>query len=75
MCTGAAPLFVTTQKQDIDRLKAAAQPGQDGSPGDGDASMLLRRLKVYEFQPTSKRKEQIAKKKRVRALTTWFQDC
>ena len=35
-----APVFITTQKADVDLL---------ASSGDGDASMLLRRLKVYNF--------------------------
>ena len=37
---GDAPIFITTSKADVDRLVAS---------GDGDASMLCRRLKVYNF--------------------------
>ena len=38
---GAAPIFITTKAQDIDALNEA---------GDGDASMILRRLKVFHFR-------------------------
>ena len=37
---GAAPVFITTKAQDIETLRAA---------GDGDSSMLLRRLRVFNF--------------------------
>ena len=37
---GTAPVFITTKAQDIEALRAA---------GDGDASMLLRRLRVFTF--------------------------
>ena len=47
---GTAPIFVTTKTQDIEELRArAAVDGHTGQPRDGDASMLLRRLKVYHF--------------------------
>ena len=36
---GTAPIVVTTKQQDIDELTKAA-------PRDGEASMLLRRLRV-----------------------------
>jgi len=39
---GTAPIVVTTKQQDIDELTKAA-------PRDGEASMLLRRLRVYTF--------------------------
>ena len=35
-----APIFITTQKGDVDKLAASC---------DGDASMLFRRLRVYNF--------------------------
>lgn len=37
---GGAPIFITTQKVDVDKLAASR---------DGDASMLFRRLKVHTF--------------------------
>ena len=50
MYKGTAPVFITTKDQDLKRLeKAAADDPETGLPGSGDASMLLRRLKVYRF--------------------------
>lgn len=47
---GSAPIFATTKLQDIERLRLASQPDRwSGYPGDGNASMILRRLKVYQF--------------------------
>jgi len=47
---GTAPIVVTTKQQDIDRLAAATQPAVlGGAAADGEASMLLRRLRVYTF--------------------------
>ena len=37
---GMAPIFITTKLQDLDDLIAA---------GDGEASMVLRRLRVFRF--------------------------
>ena len=37
---GRAPVFITTSREQIDSLTAA---------GDGDASMILRRLQVFDF--------------------------
>ena len=37
---GSAPVFITTKGEDVEKLAGAR---------DGDASMLLRRLKVYRF--------------------------
>ncbi len=38
---GTAPIFITTKMQDIEALERV---------GDGDASMILRRLKVFHFR-------------------------
>jgi hypothetical protein len=47
---GTAPIFVTTKLQDIDVLRrSAAMNARTGRPGDAEASMLLRRLQIYEF--------------------------
>ena len=47
---GSAPIFATTKLQDIDRLRTASEPNPStGVPGDGNASMILRRLKVFAF--------------------------
>ena len=50
-CKGTAPLFVTTKLEDIDNLAYWAQliPATD-RPWGTEASMLLRRLKVYPFE-------------------------
>ena len=42
MYRGTAPIFVTTTLDDMKALRAA-------SVSEANASMLLRRLKVYEF--------------------------
>jgi len=48
---GTAPLFVTTKLPDVERLRAAAALDCDtGLPHDANASMLLRRLKIYDFR-------------------------
>ena len=47
---GDAPIFVTTKLKDIIALRqAAADDPNTGCPRDAEASMILRRLKVYEF--------------------------
>ena len=47
---GSAPIFITTTLADLDFLEAAAQPNPaTGKPWDTEASMLLRRLKIYRF--------------------------
>ena len=47
---GSAPIFITTKLPDIEWLEsAAAVDPHTGLPWDADASMLLRRLKVYRF--------------------------
>ena len=47
---GTAPAFATTKPGDIERLeKLAAVDPATGGPGDLNASMCLRRLKVYTF--------------------------
>ena len=58
---GKAPIFATTKYQDLDRLQqAAADDAETGLPGNGDASMILRRLKVYRFsQRVQKPKRQL----------------
>ena len=45
---GTAPIFVTTSLDDLQALREAAEPRR-GAPGSANASMLLRRLKVYEY--------------------------
>ena len=52
-CTykGTAPIFITTKLTDLQNLEAAAAINpQTGAPHDSDASMLLRRLKIYRFR-------------------------
>ena len=47
---GTAPIFVTTKLEDIERLAYWAQINPTtNAPWDTEASMLLRRLKVYPF--------------------------
>jgi hypothetical protein len=47
---GTAPIFATTKLQDIKALRfAAADDPQTGCPRDAETSMVLRRLKIYEF--------------------------
>ena len=47
---GTSPIFVTTKLSDIQELAqwAAVDP-KTGRPGDSEASMIYRRLKVYPF--------------------------
>ena len=46
----SAPLFATTKLSDIQALAAAAADDPTtGRPKDAEASMLLRRLKIYSF--------------------------
>ena len=58
---GTAPIFMTTKLVDIQRLaKLSEVDTRTGLPKDTDASMVYRRLKVYEFhtridKPTGKR--------------------
>ena len=48
--TGSSPVFVTTKLADMRRLeKWAALDPSTGAPYDADASMILRRCKVYPF--------------------------
>ena len=48
---GTAPIFATTKAQGIAALhSAAAIDPLTGCPKDGDASMIIRRLKVYTFR-------------------------
>ena len=50
MYQGDAPIFVTTKLKDIEALRVnAADDPATGSPYDAEASMILRRLHVYEF--------------------------
>ena len=47
---GMAPIFITTKLGDIARLRQlAADNPATGSPFCSEASMLLRRLKIFEF--------------------------
>ena len=47
---GSAPIFATTKADDVAKLRrAAADDPQVGAPHDANASMVLRRLKVYSF--------------------------
>ncbi|CAK0841393.1 unnamed protein product [Prorocentrum cordatum] len=47
---GSAPVFITTTLADLDALEAAAQPNPaTGKPFDTEASMLMRRLKIFRF--------------------------
>ena len=47
---GTAPVFVTAKFQDMDRLRqAAAVDPEIGLPANGDASMIVRRLKVHRY--------------------------
>ena len=47
---GSAPIFVTTKLEDMARIESAAAVNPaTGCPYDADASMLLRRLKIYRY--------------------------
>ena len=47
---GRAPIFITTKLDWLSRLEHAAQINPEtGLPWNTDASMLLRRLKVFKF--------------------------
>lgn len=47
---GTAPIFATTTEDDMERLRAdATADPRTGRPRDANASMVLRRLKVYHF--------------------------
>jgi len=47
---GTSPIFATTKMKDIKRLRDLAAPDPaTGRPWDANSSMILRRLKVYEF--------------------------
>ena len=46
---GSAPIFVTTKLSDVEALDRCAQPDASGRPKDSEASMLRRRLKVFDF--------------------------
>jgi hypothetical protein len=48
---GTAPVFVTTKLADLKDLAWwAADDPHTGHPRNGDASMIMRRLKVYSYQ-------------------------
>ena len=48
---GSAPIFVTSKMDAIEGLRALAEDDpRTGKPRDADASMLLRRLKIYTFR-------------------------
>ena len=48
--TGSAPIFVTTKLEDLERLeRLASNDPRTGKPRSGNASMALRRLKVYPY--------------------------
>ena len=50
MYKGTAPIFITTKLSHLSSLQYSAEINPaTGQPWDTDASMLLRRLKVYEF--------------------------
>ena len=45
-----APIFVTTKLADIEQLREAAMPRPGTNlPGNADASMICRRLKIHPF--------------------------
>ena len=47
---GTSPIFATTKLGDVEALTKQAQVDlATGMPGNGDAAMILRRLKVYAF--------------------------
>ena len=48
--TGSSPVFVTTKLADVSRLQRWAEVNpKTGNPWDADASMICRRLKIYEY--------------------------
>ena len=50
MYRGSAPIFVTTNLQDLESLERYAEcDPASGAPWNADASMMCRRLKVYRF--------------------------
>ena len=50
MYKGTAPLFITCKLCDLEKLQYWAQINPaTGSPWDTDASMIMRRVKVYPF--------------------------
>ena len=47
---GTAPIFVTSKADAIEKLRYyASDDPRTGKPWDADASMLVRRLRIYEF--------------------------
>ena len=47
---GTAPIFITTKLGDLQKLAWwAADDPHTGGPRSGDASMIMRRLKVYQY--------------------------
>ena len=47
---GTAPIFVTTKLSDLEMLRHAAEDDpRTGKPRNADASMVLRRLKIFHF--------------------------
>ena len=61
VCKGTAPIFITTKLEDMERLAYWAEVNPaTGAPWDTEASMLMRRLKVYSFkQRVPKPRQQI----------------
>jgi hypothetical protein len=50
MYKGSAPIFITTKAEDMAWLESHASINPcTNAPWDADASMLLRRLKVYKY--------------------------
>ena len=56
---GSSPIFMTTKLDALESLEAAGRPDPlTGIPASADASMVLRRLKVYKFERRIPRPEQ-----------------
>ena len=48
---GTAPIFVTAKLKDLENLRWwAGDDARTGQPRDAEASMICRRLKVYEYK-------------------------
>ena len=48
--TGTSPIFVTAKLSDVQKLATAAAPDPfTGEPGNADATLIVRRLKVLSF--------------------------
>ena len=51
MYKGSAPIFATCKLPDLEWLERMASVDErTGQPYDADASMLLRKLKIYRFR-------------------------